>query len=147
MNNFFKISEATSLAMHTMALLASEPKKIISVKESASFLNVSEAHLAKVLQRLSQAGYVNSKRGPKGGFLLVKSPDEVTLLDIYELIEGKIEERDCLLDHPICRNGSCLFGDGLRKMNREIKEHLSKTTLSEVKIFLGGYSNGEKRDN
>jgi Rrf2 family protein len=147
MNNLFKISEATSLAMHTLALMAGEPEKIISVKESASFLNVSEAHLAKVLQRLSHAGYVNSTRGPKGGFLLMKSPDEVTLLDIYELIEGKIDDRDCLLDHPICTNGNCLFGDSLRKMNREIKEHLSKTTLSEVKIFLGGKNNGEKRDN
>ncbi len=147
MNSLMKISEATSLAMHTLALMASEPEKIISVKESASFLNVSEAHLAKVLQRLSQAGYVNSTRGPKGGFLLVKSPDEVTLLDIYELIEGKIDDSACLLDHPICTNNNCLFGNGLKKMNKEIKEHLSKTTLSEVKIFIGGNSNGKKRDN
>jgi Rrf2 family protein len=138
MNNFFKISEAASLALHTMALLASGEEKVISAKESASTLNVSEAHLAKVLQRLSQAGYVDSARGPKGGFYLKKSPEDISLLEIYELMEGKIEPRNCLLDRPICRNGECIFGDRLVRMRDEIKEHLSNTSLSEAKNLFGG---------
>lgn len=137
MNNFFKISEAASLALHTMALLASETDRVISVRESASFLDVSEAHLAKVLQRLSQAGFVDSTRGPKGGFYLAKSPEDITLLDIYEVIEGKIEARDCLLHRPICKNGKCIFGDLLKSMREDIVDHLSKTSLSEAKIFFG----------
>lgn len=137
MNNFFKISEAASLALHTMALLASDGDKVISVKESASYLNVSEAHLAKVLQRLSQAGYVDSARGPKGGFCLKKSPEDITLLEIYELMEGKIEARNCLLDRPICRNGECIFGDRLVMMRDEIREHLSNTSLSAAKNLFG----------
>ncbi len=137
MNNFFKISEAASLALHTMALLASDEEKVISAKESAATFNVSEAHLAKVLQRLSHAGYVDSARGPKGGFYLAKSPEDITLIEIYELMEGKIEAKNCLLDRPICRNGECIFGDRLVRMRDEIREHLSRTSLSEVKNLFG----------
>lgn len=137
MNNFIRISEAASLALHTMMLLASEPDRTISVKESASFMDVSEAHLAKVLQRLSQAGFVDSVRGPSGGFFLAKPPEEITLLDIFELMEGKIEPRDCLLNRPICRNGECIFGDRLIKIREEIVEHLTNTSLSEAKEVLG----------
>ena len=55
-----RISEAASLALHTMALLAAEPDKLLSAAAAAGALGASEAHLAKVLGRLAHVGLVES---------------------------------------------------------------------------------------
>ncbi|MCF8044104.1 MAG: Rrf2 family transcriptional regulator, partial [Desulfarculaceae bacterium] len=75
MQQLLKISEAASLALHTMGLLASRPGEQVPTRELAARLKVSEAHLAKVMQRLGRAGLVRSQRGPKGGFALERNPE------------------------------------------------------------------------
>ena len=70
MANVLRISEAATLALHTLALLASRPGVILSTHKIAKRLEASEAHLAKVLQRLARMGLVRSIRGARGGFVL-----------------------------------------------------------------------------
>lgn len=132
MPRMMQISEAASLALHSMALLASNPKKIFSVKQIASTLNGSEAHLSKVLQRLARAGLVKSNRGPKGGFLLEKKEDEITLLQVYEAIEGPLVPRKCLFDKPVCSGERCIFGDLLKTTNGRYRAYLEGMKLSEL---------------
>ncbi len=76
-----RISEAATLALHATALIGSSPTRL-SAHEMAERLNVSEAHLAKVLQRLAHAGLVRSVRGPHGGFMLARAGSEITLLEV-----------------------------------------------------------------
>ena len=82
MSGVLKISEAASLALHTMALLASERVGPMRIHDMARTFDISEAHLAKVLQRLSRAGLVHGTRGPRGGFMLPDGGEETTLLEI-----------------------------------------------------------------
>ena len=128
MNNILKISEAASLALHTAVLLAVDSKKWISTRELASTLHASKAHLSKVLQRLEKSGIVKSTRGPKGGFKLKKSGDEITLLDVYEAIDGKLSSGDCLLDERIC-NGDCIMGRLLGDLNKQVRNYLAQAKL------------------
>ena len=72
MSSVLKISDAATLALHTAVLLADRTEGPLTTKEIALTFGISEAHLAKVLQRLAKAGIVHSGRGPKGGFLLGK---------------------------------------------------------------------------
>jgi Rrf2 family nitric oxide-sensitive transcriptional repressor len=128
MTNILKISEAASLALHTAVLLAADSSKLISTKNLASTLHASEAHLSKVLQRLEKSGIVESTRGPKGGFRLRKSGDEITLLDVYEAIDGKLSSGNCLLGERIC-NGNCIMGKLLCDLKRQVKDYLVQTKL------------------
>jgi Rrf2 family protein len=130
MSNIVKISEAASLGLHALIVLARDPKNTFSAGEISQILKVSEAHLAKVMQRLVKVGLVHSARGPHGGFVLGKPADQISLLDIYEAIEGPIAEISCLLDKPVCKNGECVFGDLIRNINHQVAEHLAKTKLS-----------------
>jgi Rrf2 family protein len=132
MPKVMQISEAASLALHSMALLASRPKKVFSVKEIASKLQVSEAHLSKVLQRLSRMGLVRSNRGPKGGFVLGKKGDEITLLEVYEAIDGPLTSNRCLFEAPICSGEQCIFGDLLLTTNNRYRAYLEGMKLSEL---------------
>lgn len=132
MANMLRISDAASLAMHAMVLLAVNPDKEVSTRRIASQLNASEAHLSKVLQRLAKAGLVTSMRGPKGGFALQRQPHEVRLLDVYEAIEGSLVPNHCLLRARICDGESCILGDLLETVDRQIGDYLAGTNLSEL---------------
>ena len=146
MKGILKISEAASLAMHTMALLAEDPDNVHSVNGIAKILNVSQNHLSKVLQRLSKAGFVESTRGPKGGFVLSLPAGELALLDVYESIEGKLVANECLLEKRICNGSDCIFGGLLSDVQNEIRDYLSSRSLDDIKNIFGGNLN-EKKDN
>lgn len=114
MNTFISISEAASLAFHGMGLLAISGKRM-STKEMAEAINVSEAHLAKVFQRLVRCGFVTSSRGPGGGFELARPAESISLLDIYEAIEGQTDGGYCLLHQKECPFRTCIFGRYVEK--------------------------------
>ena len=85
-----KIPERVNLAIHSLAyIVAQKQDRPIPVSDIARSLAVSESHLAKVMQRLVKAGFVSSIRGVNGGFILNRIPDSITLMDVYECIEGR----------------------------------------------------------
>jgi Rrf2 family protein len=127
-----RISEAASLAMHAMGLLATDPEGSLSVKAIGARFNVSEAHLSKVLQRLVKVGLLTSVRGPKGGFSLAIPPDRATLLQVFEAIEGPMEPADCLFGVPLCDGESCVLGKVMVEANNLLHEHLATTTLADL---------------
>ena len=133
MSGILKISDAATLALHAMACLASQKDaRPISVKEIAENYGVSEAHLSKVIQRLSHSGLVKTVRGPGGGVTLAKPPEKITLLDVYESLEGPIPESHCLLGVNKCGNKTCILGDLLVSVDKQVKTRLSGTKLSDL---------------
>lgn len=130
MNNILNISEAASIAIHTMYLLANNRNRLYSTKEIASILDVSENHLSKVLQRLVKENMVDSIRGPKGGFKLNYNYNKITLLDIYETIDGPILSTNCLLKKPICQ-GNCVLGELISSLNQKLKHYFENKKISD----------------
>ncbi|MFC2080790.1 RrF2 family transcriptional regulator, partial [Bacteroidota bacterium] len=94
MNKFPSISEASSIAIHSMALIAGS-ERTINVNRLALDTGFSKNHISKVMQTLVKHGYLNSGRGPKGGFGIRRNADKVSLLEIIELIEGRRDEHYC----------------------------------------------------
>ncbi|NLI97010.1 MAG: Rrf2 family transcriptional regulator [Synergistaceae bacterium] len=131
MPEIVQVSEAVSLAFHGLGLLVSR-KGRVSIREMAGIMGVSEAHLAKVFQRLSKGGLVRSLRGPGGGFVLAKDPTEISLYEVYTLIEGEPDVNICLLDCGKCPFQKCLFEGLLVRMKQEFIEFLKKKRLSQL---------------
>lgn len=136
MKNILQISEASSLGLHAMACLASYEGQSVTTKYLAEKLNGSSNHLSKIMQRLVKAGLVSSIRGPKGGFFLAADADDITLLDVYEAIEGRFNQVECLLSDKICRGGSCILGEALQETNKAVYDQLKNTRLSDLKHVL-----------
>ena len=140
MAKIVRVSEAAALALHSMVWLARSGTGHVSVSEIADRLHASRAHLSKVLQRLSKAGLVNSGRGPTGGFRLAKPGENVSLLEVYEAVEGPLGDIDCLFPSPICGSDRCVLGSLLGDVHREVREYLSETMISEVTEVFGSES-------
>jgi len=131
MSSLLGISEAASIGWHAMIILADSGDELRSTAEIAERLQVSGAHLSKVLQRLTRAGLVEAVRGPRGGFSLGKPARDMTVLEIYEAIEGPLQKRTCLLREPICNGKCCILGDLFRRID-ELKDTLGGLTLEEA---------------
>jgi len=138
MASVLRVSDAASMGLHAMVLLAAEPDRLHSTHRVAARLRVSAAHLSKVLQRLARAGLVTATRGPRGGYGIRPGGGRMPLLRIYEALEGRLNPTNCLLATPLCGGRRCIFGDLLKKLNREVRQHLAKTTLSDaVQVYRG----------
>ena len=131
MSNLINISEAASLALHGLVVIARSQPSRINVKVLAEKLNASQTHMAKVFQKLGKANLVRSLRGPAGGFELNKSAEDITFLEIYEIIDGEIILGDCPLGKNHCVFKSCIFDNELTRISTEIYETFSRIKLSD----------------
>ena len=136
MNNMhmLNVSDATVLAIHALVILELNKGRPVSARAIAARLNVSQAHLAKVLQRLSKAKLVHSTRGPKGGFVTSKGSGNISLLEIYSLIDGTLvsSTSGCLLGKPRCKSRRCVVSDFIEDMANNVKQFLAETRLSDL---------------
>jgi len=135
MNRFPSISEASSIAIHTLALVANQEGSI-NVNQMAEKTGFSRNHIAKIMQLLVKQGYLRSGRGPKGGFELVKDAGKVNLLEIIELIEGKMNHSFCGIDEGKCPFEHCVFGDLPAEFAEKFRKFYENRTLSQIKILI-----------
>ena len=136
MSNIMRVSDAASLAIHAVKALAESPETAVTVSSIAEKLNVSEAHLAKVLQRLTRAKMVSANRGPGGGFKLTRDPANLTLLDVYEAIEGPLEVNGCLLGEPACGSGLCMLATLMRSTQTDLRNYFKGITFAQIATDL-----------
>jgi Rrf2 family protein len=142
MNRFPSISEASSIAIHTLALVANVDGSI-NVNQMAEQTGFSRNHIAKVMQILVRQGYLRSGRGPKGGFELLKDAGKVNLLEIIELIEGKMDHTFCGIEEGKCPFEHCVFGDLPAEFSDKFREFYRNRTISEIKLGQISGSNHE----
>ncbi|MBN1424090.1 Rrf2 family transcriptional regulator [Candidatus Fermentibacteria bacterium] len=143
MNHILAISDAASLELHATMLLARSPaNELVSTHALADELEVSEAHLSKVLHQLLRAGLLWARRGPRGGFRLGRSPEDITLLDVFEVIEGPLPTTHCLLGRPRCDGQSCVLGGLLETIQETVRSYLSSTRLSRFRDGRPSFTSG-----
>ena len=130
MAKIFSLSEAGSIAIHSIVLIAQADRKL-NVNAISDRTGSSKHHVAKVLQRLVKDDFLVSNRGPHGGFKLKRPADEINLLDVYESIEGKIEITDCPMENPICPFDKCLMSNIIKEMTLRFKEYMDAQKLSD----------------
>ena len=130
MSKIFSLSEAGSIAIHGMVLIA-QAENTMNVHEIAERTGSSRHHVAKVLQRLVKDDFLLSARGPAGGFNLKKPADQINLLEIYESIEGRIEITSCPMGNLICPFNKCIMGGIITEMTQNFKDYLQSQKLSD----------------
>lgn len=129
MAKLFSLSEASSIAIHAMVLVA-KSEGLINVNKIADITKTSRHHVAKVMQRLAKDGLIASSRGPAGGFILKKPADQISFLTIYEAIEGKAEIAHCLFQAPVCPLNQCIMNNITAKISKEFLDYLKSQTLN-----------------
>lgn len=84
-----KLGQGVEWAAHLCSVLAVTPRgRPLSGARCAAFYELPAAYLSKHLSQLVSAGILTATPGPAGGYALARSPEEITLRDIVEVVEG-----------------------------------------------------------
>ena len=87
----YAVQAVFDLAFHTSAQGSSSPREApVQVRDVAGRQRIPQRFLEQILQELKRAGIVQSKRGPRGGFRLTRSPADVRLGDVLRAVEGPV---------------------------------------------------------
>lgn len=117
MRNFYE-RQIRSSFMLDIAMNDAEGKPV-RVKDIAKRQEVSGKYLEQIVSVLTKAGYLRSIRGPQGGYLLTKRPDEYTVGMILRITEGSMEPVPCLEEgSEVCERGRMHNDSSLEKTER-----------------------------
>ncbi len=106
---------------------------LVSKKEIASKCAIPPQFLSKIAQELQKARILEIKQGPKGGFILTKDPEELTLLDVVEAIIGEIYLNDCIARPNQCTASSrCAVHRVWGRARNELRKTLDSVTFKEL---------------
>ena len=104
-----------------------------TIKEIAASQSISEKFISRIAVPLRRAGLLATERGARGGLELARFPDQITLLDIQEAMEGTFGLLRCLARPGVCpRQGSCAAECAWRRVNDSFAETLRGVRLSDV---------------
>lgn len=97
-------------------------------KEVASAMDIPETFLAKVAQILAKSRIIHIHQGSGGGYTLSRRPEDVSLLQVVEAVEGEIFLNACIMSSDVCqRSPQC----GVHKAWKRARDRL-RETLAEV---------------
>jgi Rrf2 family protein len=105
----------------------------ISVSDISKNLNIPVKYLEQLIIPLKKADLVSSVRGPKGGHMLSRSAEEISLWHILTLLETKFSFVDCLADDEVCENvETCPIRPFWSEAFRGMRELFRETSLLDV---------------
>ena len=105
-----RLTRAAEYAVRCMVYLAQQGKGILAARQKiASHADIPAHFLAKIAQDLARAGFIEIRQGARGGFILLKDPESITLLEVVETMIGEIYLNDCVRQPWIMQSVKRLF--------------------------------------
>ena len=138
-----RLTRGSDYGLRGMLYMARQPLgQICLVSQVAAAENLPESYLAKIFQDLARNRLLMSHRGAKGGFSLVSDPQDISLLDIIEAVEGQIAIAPCLDVREGCdRAELCEIYDVLDSAQTHMLSVLKNTTLADLVAGKDGVKN------
>ena len=130
-----KISTKGRYAVRLMLDIAlNDSGEPVRIKDVAKRQEISDKYLEQIISILNKAGFVKSVRGPQGGYLLVRKPEEYTIGMILRLTEGSLAPVSCLEyevnDCP--RQDQCVTLEVWKKIDDAVKGVVDNITLADL---------------
>ena len=116
-----------------MDLAIHESEKPRLIRDIAKSQQISEKYISRLVISLRKAGMIRSVRGVNGGFHLAVKPENITLLDVIEVMEGPLSIVDCVSAPKTCaKSGNCAPREIWCKLNENIRDLMRQTTLADI---------------
>ncbi len=125
-------SQTVEYAMRAVLALAAGDGTSMTTRQIAETMKVPHSYLSKVLQALVRGGLVYSTRGLKGGFVLVRTADNITLLQILNSVNPLQRIESCPLDIDAHSSDLCPLHRRLDQAMAMVEKAFSGTTLAEI---------------
>lgn len=105
-----RITKRTNIAVRLLMYCAANEDRLVTKSEIAECCNISENHLAQVINQLSQLGYLHTQRGRNGGMSLGRPASEIQIGSVFRHVEGGLPMVECFAD----ADNTCPLTDACR---------------------------------
>jgi Rrf2 family protein len=129
-----QITRQADYAMRAVMYLAEKgPDRRAATSQIAEEKHIPPSFLAKIVSQLSVAGLLQTSRGARGGVSLARLPEEISLLEVVEAIDGPILLNECVADSGACTFGeSCSLRPVFCDAQAELVARLEETTFGSL---------------
>jgi len=129
-----RLTRAAEYAIRCILYLAKKGRGVvISRKDIAEYAEIPQHFLAKIAQDLAKAGLIEIRQGAKGGFVLIRSPRDITLLEVVETMIGEIFLNDCVARPSSCNVlDACAVHRVWLKARVQLRQTLREATFDKL---------------
>ena len=107
--------------------------RLVRIKEISLDQNISVQYLEQILFKLKKRDIIKGKRGPNGGYKITKAPEDITVLELYEILDEEVKVVDCNEGkNKRCIKDDCRTTCLWSQLDNALKEILGKTTLADL---------------
>ncbi|WP_112320300.1 RrF2 family transcriptional regulator [Oceanibium sediminis] len=130
-----RFTSFTDYGLRMLMRMASDPGHAFSSADLAEEFGLSRNHLAKIMQRLSRAGLVETRRGGGGGAVLARPAEEIRLGAVIRLLEEDQALVECFGAQNACTlDGCCALKTRLRSAEAAFLADLDRSTLADIAL-------------
>ena len=130
-----RITLESDYALRIISAIAFE-NSVMDAKTISEKTSVTQRFALKILHKLVKGGLLNSYKGVNGGYSLKKEPENITLKDVIELIDGPIAIVRCLDSGEICSlnsdNTACIYHHIFDSISLDVAKKLNGITIYDV---------------
>ena len=128
-----KISRSTGYALVAVGYIAENymDGAVLAARVSKEY-GIPLEYLLKILQQLVRANVLRSKRGPRGGFFLARSAEDITMLQIIEAVDGPLMSHLHLAEQTHSADFSLKMEEICKEATKEVRQIFEKAKLSDL---------------
>ena len=129
------LSQTSKYAIRALIYLElySNPEKKVGIKEISDALDIPFPFLGKILQLLAKHHFLNSVKGPHGGFYMKRPAIDIALMEIIEVIDGKNSFEKCVIRNADCdHDNPCSMHQKMAPLWGEMKRVFTTETIADL---------------
>jgi Rrf2 family protein len=126
-----RINRDVEYALIVLAAMA-ERDRLRPARELSERFSIPPERLSKILQKLARSGLVLSTHGARGGYLLGRAQEEITVRDVIQALEGPLRITPCYRESRCERGSDCSIHDGVGRMQQLLTRMLGSFTLRDL---------------
>ena len=127
------LTKNTDYAIRALLALAAQKGSYVSAKSIATQHDIPYQFLRRLLQEMIRHGLIVSKEGVQGGFMMQKDPDEITVTQLIEIFQGKVQVSECMFRKQICGNRArCVLRHEIMRIESVVQSEFEKVTIGKL---------------
>ncbi|MCC6947910.1 MAG: Rrf2 family transcriptional regulator [Bradyrhizobiaceae bacterium] len=135
-----RLTNFSDYALRVLIYAAARRDRLITIEETAAVYGISRAHLMKVVNQLTRAGFLKAVRGRSGGLTLAKRPNQIKIGDVLRATEPDFALVECFTPDNKCRiTPRCRLRGVLKEALAAFNSTLDRYTLADLILKPGDF--------
>ena len=129
----FTLTRRGDYALRAALHLAEAWEASAKVREISATMAIPSTYTPRIMGLLVQAGLAVSQAGPRGGFVLSRRPEDISVLEVIEAAEGSLLSETCILRGGACKwDEACAAHPTWSRASEAFRAELAATSLAEL---------------